>query len=144
MCKIAAFGKVARWTLTVGYLLSCLCRETLASQNEYCYEIRWQLSMPEPKRQLMRPATRFPSSHSLVQNPVCSQRNAGDLIPAAGQHSETGNQADCKSVNAAALFYAYDYPNGASSNTGYERAETDIMYFVMDDNENAYFGKLSR
>ncbi len=34
-------------------------------------------------------------------------------------------------VNAGSLFYAYDYPVDSSANTGYEIANTMIIYFVQ-------------
>lgn len=135
------YGDVRKFHQFVFIWIMLFESQSVLSAADYCYEVRWQLSQPNPKRQLMRPATRFPSSHSVVQHPVCGTRAAGSTIPPVGQHSQSGGAGGCQSLDAGALFYAYDYPYSASSNTGYEQKETDLMFFVLDSDNNAYYGK---
>lgn len=78
--------------------------------------------------------TAFPKEHVLARETICGQTfKEGDAIPAQGKWSETGSDGSCKAVPGGDLFYAYNYPAGASSNTGFEQAEELLYYFVVDD-----------
>jgi hypothetical protein len=70
----------------------------------------------------------FASTHPLVP---CS-----DQIPATGLWSNSfkSNPTGCSTADAATLFYAYNTPNGSSSNTGYGQSNTIVVYFVVDSN----------
>ena len=58
--------------------------------------------------------------------------NAGDPIPALGKYQKGPNKS-CKNVEGGDLFYAYNFPAGATANTGYLFTKTLAVYFVQDD-----------
>lgn len=35
-------------------------------------------------------------------------------------------------MTGSAMFYAYNYPNGYASNTGYEEYDQSLHYFIVD------------
>eukprot|EP00056_Hartaetosiga_gracilis_P012097 m.190090 g.190090 ORF g.190090 m.190090 type:complete len:1095 (-) comp13633_c0_seq1:2329-5613(-) len=102
--------------------------------NQLCYQVSWNLGAQYPNREAIRPVTSFPAQHSLVQNTYCGTNfNAGDRIPTSGNFYTGGlSGSTCANVGSGELFYAYQYPNGASSNTGFEQTEADLLYFVVD------------
>lgn len=133
--------------LIVWLLIPLLAR---ASQDELCYRVKWDSGA---SFQLLRPVSKFPSEHAVVQRGVCGGANAGDPIPNIGRWSTSGstdrNSASCLEccqcttsfssscrgkgqVYGGSLFYAYNFPKSSSSNTGYEAAETHILFFVQD------------
>jgi hypothetical protein len=56
-----------------------------------------------------------------------------------GLYSSTGLAQDCVSVPAGQLFYMYNYPNKWSSNTGEEARQSEVLYFVVDEDGGIYF-----
>lgn len=102
------------------------------AQERLCYEIRWDLANPNgPSRQLLRPATTFPSQHAAVTTNVCADYEAGDEIPHEGRWTQD-DEDSCRDVSGGELFYAYNKPYTWSSNTGYEEHETELLYFSVD------------
>ena len=92
---------------------------------------------------MLRPVTRMPASHPTVNRGVCGGLDAGDAIPNTFKWAQNGktnaNHNQCKTVDAGSLFYAYHYPYSHSSNTGFERDDTVLFYFVEDDLGQVYF-----
>lgn len=75
-------------------------------------------------------------SDAFVRISVFPFESLGDQLPAFGLWSDDGatNASDpsCKRKPAAELFYAYNYPNLWSPNTGLEETEADLIYFIKD------------
>lgn len=92
---------------------------------------------------MLQPVTRMPASHPTVDRGVCGGLNAGDVIPNTFKWAENGktdpDHNKCETVDAGSLFYAYFYPYSHSSNTGFEREDTALFYFVEDDIGQVYF-----
>ena len=53
--------------------------------------------------------------------------------------SDDGSDERCKAATGGELFYAYNYPVTASSNTGFETAEEILFYFVVNDENRISF-----
>eukprot|EP00055_Hartaetosiga_balthica_P014238 m.77130 g.77130 ORF g.77130 m.77130 type:complete len:1071 (-) comp8535_c1_seq3:3564-6776(-) len=105
--------------------------------EQLCYQVSWNLGAQTPTRAAIRPVTVFPAQHALVQNTYCGTHfNAGDRIPRSGNFY-SGNT--CANTGSAELFYSYQHPYAASSNTGFEQAETDLLYFVVDEDLKVSF-----
>ena len=83
----------------------------------------------------MIPIGHLPPRHALLVNPGnnCGYNEKSRIrIKAIDQCSKSGN------VQGYMAFYSYAYPNFASSNTGYEKSNGAIMYFIVDDNNDVY------
>ncbi|EGD73921.1 fibrillin 1 [Salpingoeca rosetta] len=105
--------------------------------NQLCYQVSWDLAAPRPKRQAIRPVSKFPHGHAYVNEEYCGeQKSPGDVIPAYGNWLYGST---CQNVTGGSVFYAYNYPNGASSNTGFEQSESDLLYFVVDEDLRVSF-----
>lgn len=63
---------------------------------------------------------------------------AGDPIPAvsAGPYNDAQECQD--DIGAGVLFYGWGYPNGWSSNTGYDNEDALTIYFIRDDSGQEY------
>ena len=81
--------------------------------------------------------------HLLANFALCDEQlTAGQAIPTTGFWSTTGatsgSDASCQSVPSGQLFYAYNYPEESSGNTGYSMRDTIQMYMVMDASGAVY------
>eukprot|EP00049_Salpingoeca_infusionum_P013243 m.247154 g.247154 ORF g.247154 m.247154 type:complete len:1247 (-) comp15390_c0_seq2:449-4189(-) len=112
-----------------------LAVSSTALPSDLCYQVAWGAGSTY-RRHVVRPVTAFPSEHALVTQQYCDGAQTGDPIPSSGAWSKGSS---CSIVDGGSLFYAYNSPNGASSNTGFEQAETDLIYFVADENDGVYF-----
>eukprot|EP00854_Cymbomonas_tetramitiformis_P013020 gene13020-15382_t len=107
---------------------------------ELCYRVSYNLSNTLVEH-LLKPVSRFPSSHPKLALGVCPPAsNASDFIPAISEYaSDHDSPEECVTVPGAEAFYAYDYPVEHSANTGNERADTMLLYFTVDDAKNVSF-----
>lgn len=90
-----------------------------------------------------RPVTGIPATHPTVTRPAgirscTTSLTAGEPIPATGTWHQTGCGAS-RTVNGGDLFYAYNFPQSATGNTGYLYSHTLGVYFVQDAAGDVYF-----
>ncbi|EDQ89459.1 uncharacterized protein MONBRDRAFT_25119 [Monosiga brevicollis MX1] len=121
-------------------LMMSLLAGSHAALQDLCYRLRWRLADPIPRERMIRPVTGFPPEHALVQNERCGhQYAAGDPIPVSALYSTSNGNSGCQEVTGGSLFYAYNWPNGASANTGFEEPEKALFYFVQREDSNVSF-----
>ena len=109
------------------------------SGTELCYKFEYGEGLSSYVGS--RPVIGIPADHPMVTRPgrirSCTTRlGAGDRIPASGYWHETGCGVQ---VPSGDLFYAYNFPDGASANTGYMFDKTMGVYFVQDEADDVYF-----
>lgn len=107
-----------------------------AAGGNLCYSV--QFHGASQRNFVLKPVTGFPASHVLVDRTICGNHfNAGDPIPGGTQlwsnrGAANDESSSCEETTGSGLFYAYNSPNGASSNTGFEQDKAVIVYFVVD------------
>lgn len=128
-----------RFTAAVASLWAAAAGAAAASSatDNLCYSV--QFAGPSGQQNfVLKPVTGFPASHTLVSKQNCGNRFApGDPIPGGPQlWSNNGAAANtsrsCQTTTGSGLFYAYNNPDGASSNTGFEQDKAVVVYFVVD------------
>eukprot|EP00730_Choanoeca_flexa_P004202 TRINITY_DN11628_c0_g1_i11.p1 TRINITY_DN11628_c0_g1~~TRINITY_DN11628_c0_g1_i11.p1 ORF type:complete len:1035 (+),score=91.97 TRINITY_DN11628_c0_g1_i11:1645-4749(+) len=157
--KMSSFESSILSMLASYIVLICLSQPSLAFES-LCYRLRWRLAEPVPPERIIRPVTgksirckclfpissyrhaAFPKNHVLTNEIICGQSfSAGDPIPASGLWSNNGKRSSngCSEVSGGAMFYAYNYPEHSSSNTGFEEHEIALFYFVQRADSNVSF-----
>jgi len=88
------------------------------------------------------PATSYPSHHPKVAGGVAGGANSSDHLSMLDLWSRSGNPApnypDVEVLNGSVAFFAYSYPSGFSSNTGYETDNSMVTFLVQGDDCQTY------
>lgn len=117
----------------------------VTSANELCYTVNVN-GEDGPESFVVQPIKKFPQGHVLTGTyqpatskstlPQCGQSFVvGQPIPHSGVWAdayERDNTSRCTYAPSARLFYSYNNPSGASSNTGFETSDAFMVYFVVD------------
>jgi len=120
-------------TFWIGALLAAV-----VAQEKVIFSVKWDLDKPVPSEKLSGPITKYGTSHPKVTHSVCGAARSDRLIPATDTWSNSGPGGSCNSMVGASAFYAFNWPNGASANTGNEENDVLFTYFVKDMNSQTY------
>jgi len=114
--------------------------------QELCYSVG--VNSPDGRKEFtLNPIMTFPQGHVLTNTypgqkptPICGMDfQVGDPIPSEGfwanRYVGGTDTSQCAAADGATLFYAYNYPNGASSNTGFEAKDSMLVYFMVDESD---------
>ncbi|KAK3256870.1 hypothetical protein CYMTET_34020 [Cymbomonas tetramitiformis] len=131
------------WLLRAIVALCFLDSARVQSADDLCYRIQYGYNFETEA--LLIPATKYPSLHPKAQG-TCGTASS---IPTTTEYMEqdcdidaswlSSDYCSCIDMGGANAFYAYNYPLRTSSNTGYEEANTLLLFFLEDTNLDVYF-----
>lgn len=98
-----------------------------AAYNEKKAFAQWKLMDEYP----VLPATSYPAEHPKATVPP-------KPLPAKDLWACAGASSGGKSVDGAVAFFAYNFPNPASSNTKFETSESVVTFLTQDDTCQTY------
>ncbi|KAK3262583.1 hypothetical protein CYMTET_28567 [Cymbomonas tetramitiformis] len=124
----AFFGRLLFKRLAFGVALLLLYEVTLA--DELCYLIRSGAGYTTEN--LLTPVAKFPTSHPKATGTCGSE----ETIPQYTSFPK-GAYDGCTRTRGSEAYYAYDFNDGTSANTGYEEKDTLLLYFLVETETNS-------
>ena len=152
----AAAGPAARRRLPRAALaLPLLLLSGVArASDDLQYKLEWSTVADGVQFTGVNPITKIPANHAKVTIEPNGERtdgcrsfdsvalNAGDQIPSSTIHWSTSGgdtPGACKAMTQAGeWFYAFGWPNKASSNAGYSDVRSLVIYMIIDADGNVY------